>query len=237
MDTARIAELLEPFLKQPLQESQLNQISMYIDLLKRWNARINLTAIRNEEEIVTRHFGESLFMARHLFPPVPNQCHPERSHVMREAHGEAESKDPYTSSVLAPPQGILPEPVESAARPRHRLRRRIPRSSSKNLGPQHPSNHDRIESQESRLPARSGPSPYIDQHQCNHRASRNPGSTRRQGFPPVRRSNSTSRRAIQNHPPPSRNLSSTASPFSCTNRNLPSPRSDRSDNPRMELAN
>ena len=35
-----------------------------------WNARINLTAIRNEEEIVTRHFGESLFAARHLFPRV-----------------------------------------------------------------------------------------------------------------------------------------------------------------------
>ncbi len=42
---------------------------MYIDLLQRWNARINLTAIRNEEEIVTRHFGESLFLARHMFPP------------------------------------------------------------------------------------------------------------------------------------------------------------------------
>ncbi len=44
---------------------------MYIDLLLRWNARINLTAIRNEEEIVTRHFGESLFAARHLFPFYP----------------------------------------------------------------------------------------------------------------------------------------------------------------------
>jgi hypothetical protein len=31
-------------------------------------ARINLTAIRGEEEIVTRHFGESLFAAQHLFP-------------------------------------------------------------------------------------------------------------------------------------------------------------------------
>ena len=68
MNTARIATLLEPFLEQPLPPSQLDQISIYIDLLQRWNARINLTAIRREEEIVTRHFGESLFMARHLFP-------------------------------------------------------------------------------------------------------------------------------------------------------------------------
>jgi 16S rRNA (guanine527-N7)-methyltransferase len=41
---------------------------MYIDILIRWNARINLTAIRDPEEIVVRHFGESLFAARHVFP-------------------------------------------------------------------------------------------------------------------------------------------------------------------------
>ena len=29
---------------------------------------MNLTAIRDPDEIVTRHFGESLFAARHLFP-------------------------------------------------------------------------------------------------------------------------------------------------------------------------
>jgi 16S rRNA (guanine527-N7)-methyltransferase len=69
MESARIAALLEPFLEaDALDETQLNRISIYIDLLQRWNARINLTAIRNEEEIVTRHFGESFFLARHLFP-------------------------------------------------------------------------------------------------------------------------------------------------------------------------
>src|SRR5260221_5106072 len=68
MDIARITALLEPFLEQPLSPSQLGQISTYIDLLLRWNARINLTAIRHPEEIVTRHFGESFFLARHLFP-------------------------------------------------------------------------------------------------------------------------------------------------------------------------
>jgi 16S rRNA (guanine527-N7)-methyltransferase len=68
MELARIAALLEPYLDAELTPSQLEQISTYIDLLLRWNARINLTAIRNPEEIVTRHFGESLFLARHLFP-------------------------------------------------------------------------------------------------------------------------------------------------------------------------
>src|SRR5208282_2318861 len=53
-----------------LSATQLQNISTYIDILLRWNARINLTAIRNQEEIVTRHFGESLFAASHLFPKI-----------------------------------------------------------------------------------------------------------------------------------------------------------------------
>ena len=87
MEPARIRELLQPFLEpvvgtQPashvspgtaelpasLSPSQLRNISTYIDLLLRWNARINLTAVRRPEEIVTRHFGESFFAARCLFP-------------------------------------------------------------------------------------------------------------------------------------------------------------------------
>ena len=97
MNTSRIAELLDPFLRAPiagrgsrgtpnlseagnseetrageqdasLTTTQLQHISTYIDILLRWNARINLTAIRDPEEIVTRHFGESFFAARHVFP-------------------------------------------------------------------------------------------------------------------------------------------------------------------------
>ncbi len=78
MDDARIAELLAPFLgdspegrgrkSAALSPAQLRHISMYIDILLRWNARINLTALRQPEEIVTRHFGESIFAARRLFP-------------------------------------------------------------------------------------------------------------------------------------------------------------------------
>jgi 16S rRNA (guanine527-N7)-methyltransferase len=72
MQLTRIAELLAPFLgdasDQQLAKEDLAHISTYIDILLRWNARINLTAIRDPEEIVSRHFGESLFAARHLFP-------------------------------------------------------------------------------------------------------------------------------------------------------------------------
>jgi 16S rRNA (guanine527-N7)-methyltransferase len=68
MDPTRIAELLAPFLTAPLSSLQLNQISTYIDLLLRWNARTNLTAVRTPDEVVTRHFGESLFAAQALYP-------------------------------------------------------------------------------------------------------------------------------------------------------------------------
>ena len=82
METARIAELLAPYLapadsasvlSPALSKEQLNNISKYIDILLRWNSRINLTAVREPEEIVRRHFGESLFSARYLFPNVENQ--------------------------------------------------------------------------------------------------------------------------------------------------------------------
>ena len=77
----RIFELLHPYLSNAPRSNQssddnpaalslteLNDISTYIDILLRWNSRINLTAIRDPEEIVTRHFGESVFVARQLFP-------------------------------------------------------------------------------------------------------------------------------------------------------------------------
>ncbi len=59
-----IDALLQPYLVPPA--ALLPQLSAYLDLLLKWNARTNLTAIREPEEIVRRHFGESLFAARHL---------------------------------------------------------------------------------------------------------------------------------------------------------------------------
>jgi 16S rRNA (guanine527-N7)-methyltransferase len=69
MTPDRIAALLSPFLDGALlSASQLSQVSAYTDLLMKWNAHINLTAVRDPEEVITRHFGESLFAARNLFP-------------------------------------------------------------------------------------------------------------------------------------------------------------------------
>jgi 16S rRNA (guanine527-N7)-methyltransferase len=65
IDSSRLNHLLEPF-GLDLTPTQTRQTLAYLDLLLRWNAKINLTAIRNPEEAVTRHFGESLFISRQL---------------------------------------------------------------------------------------------------------------------------------------------------------------------------
>ena len=81
MSPARIAELLHPFLGDSSQKQPqiAADISTYIDILLRWNSRLNLTAIRDPEAIVTRHFGESLFAARILFPDATGDRNHDRA--------------------------------------------------------------------------------------------------------------------------------------------------------------
>jgi 16S rRNA (guanine527-N7)-methyltransferase len=105
---SRIADLLAPYLAVP--QELLPRLATYLDLLVRWNARTNLTAIRNPEEIVRRHFGESLFAARHLgtgpespstlldlgsgagFPGLPIALvHPEIAVTLAESQGKKSS--------------------------------------------------------------------------------------------------------------------------------------------------
>lgn len=100
-----MAALLAPYTRE-LTERQFEQLSDYLDLLLLWNARTNLTSVRNAEEIVTRHFGESLFAAAALlrpgdqltvadvgsgagFPGVPLKIlRPTASVTLVEAHGK-----------------------------------------------------------------------------------------------------------------------------------------------------
>jgi 16S rRNA (guanine527-N7)-methyltransferase len=67
LSDSAIANLITPYLPDP-PTTLIPQLSTYLDLLLKWNARTNLTAIRDPEEIIRRHFGESLFAARHLDP-------------------------------------------------------------------------------------------------------------------------------------------------------------------------
>ena len=98
-----ISTLLAPYLTIPPPPALYTQLSTYLDLLLKWNARTNLTAIRDPEEIVCRHFGESLFAAQHLapsttlldfgsgagFPGLPIQLfHPEITVTLAESQNK-----------------------------------------------------------------------------------------------------------------------------------------------------
>ena len=64
MTIAEIASLLRPYIE--LEEKDLARIETYVTLLRKWNARISLTSVRDPHEIVRRHFGESFFAAAEL---------------------------------------------------------------------------------------------------------------------------------------------------------------------------
>ena len=106
METSRIAALLGPFLDDAsLSPDQLDQISTYIDLVLRWNSRVNLTAIRTPDEIVTRHFGESFFAARHLFPCGADS--PVRLSASQPLNPLASRNSPTTTVPVPPGRPLL----------------------------------------------------------------------------------------------------------------------------------
>ncbi len=104
----RICELLRPYVASNEPDGVdwpqvYEQLAVYLELILKWNARTNLTAIREPEEIVRRHFGESLFVGRYLdacatlldfgsgagFPGVPIQLlHPKVQVTLAESQGK-----------------------------------------------------------------------------------------------------------------------------------------------------
>jgi 16S rRNA (guanine527-N7)-methyltransferase len=49
-----------------LNEKQINSFYEYMDLLLEWNEKINLTAITDKNEILQKHFVDSLTIAKHI---------------------------------------------------------------------------------------------------------------------------------------------------------------------------
>lgn len=100
----RINELLHEFGQEPLDRDQSDRFEEYLSLLVRWNARVNLTAIRDREGILRRHFVESIVCARALpagvahlldfgsgagFPGIPIAlCRPEIAVTLAESQGK-----------------------------------------------------------------------------------------------------------------------------------------------------
>ena len=90
-----------------LPPSAYAQFLAYLELLLRWNARLNLTAIREPEQIIHRHFVECAFAAQHLpgqietlldfgsgagLPGIPIAiCRPEVRVTLAESRGKKAS--------------------------------------------------------------------------------------------------------------------------------------------------
>jgi 16S rRNA (guanine527-N7)-methyltransferase len=101
---SRLSELLLQGGMDPLPPEADLQFSSYLQLLLKWNAKLNLTSIRTPDEILQRHFVESIFCARQLpdglktlldfgsgggFPGVPIAiCRPEIAITLSESQGK-----------------------------------------------------------------------------------------------------------------------------------------------------
>ena len=88
----------------PLELGMAGRFAEYCALLLRWNARMNLTAVRDEDGILARHFVESIAAARALpggiatlldfgsgagFPGIPIAlCRPEIAVTLAESQGK-----------------------------------------------------------------------------------------------------------------------------------------------------
>ena len=68
----RLNQLLTQSGHPPLAPETAEKFTAYLTLLQKWNARTNLTAIRDEEGILSRHFLESILCAYSLHENVSN---------------------------------------------------------------------------------------------------------------------------------------------------------------------
>jgi 16S rRNA (guanine527-N7)-methyltransferase len=105
-----------------------DQFLAYLELLLRWNARLNLTAIRDPQQIIQRHLAECAFAALHLPDDIESLmdygsgaglpgiaiaiCRPEIRVTLAEAQGKKASFLREASRVLGIPIEVYDGRVE-----------------------------------------------------------------------------------------------------------------------------
>ncbi len=104
LNAGSLCEQLSAAGLKPIDAATMAKFEEYLTLILRWNARINLTAIRDPKEILSRHFVESIACAQALpggignlldfgsgagFPGVPIAlCRSEISVTLAESQGK-----------------------------------------------------------------------------------------------------------------------------------------------------
>lgn len=105
------------------------QFAEYLELLLRWNARVNLTAVRSPQDIVDRHFVECAFAAGYLpketgslldfgsgagFPGIPIAiCRPDIAVTLAESQSKKAAFLSEALRVLKIPGNLYRSRVES----------------------------------------------------------------------------------------------------------------------------
>jgi 16S rRNA (guanine527-N7)-methyltransferase len=100
----RLNALLRDAGMAPIEAETGGRFATYLSLILRWNARMNLTSVRDADGILARHFVESIACARALpagiatlldfgsgagFPGLPIAlCRPEIAVTLAESHGK-----------------------------------------------------------------------------------------------------------------------------------------------------
>jgi 16S rRNA (guanine527-N7)-methyltransferase len=101
---SRLNELLLAAGLQPLDDETISKFDAYLSLFVRWNQRLNLSSVRDEEGIITRHFVESIAVAQAIpheiatlldfgsgggLPGIPIAlCRPQISISLAESNGK-----------------------------------------------------------------------------------------------------------------------------------------------------
>jgi 16S rRNA (guanine527-N7)-methyltransferase len=101
---ARLNDLLRNAGLEPVDDQTAGQFDLYLSLFIRWNKRINLSSVRDEEGILSRHIIESIVVARSLpdqiatlldfgsgggLPGIPIAlCRPQISVTLAESQGK-----------------------------------------------------------------------------------------------------------------------------------------------------
>lgn len=67
---SRLNVLLQAAGLNPLDDETISQFDVYLSLFVRWNQHLNLSSVRGEEEILSRHFVESIAVAQSIPPKI-----------------------------------------------------------------------------------------------------------------------------------------------------------------------
>ena len=126
---SRLNDLLRMAGLDPLDDQTVGQFEAYLSLFVRWNQRINLSSVRDEEGILSRHIIESIAVARSLpdqvatlldfgsgggLPGIPIAlCRPQIAVTLAESQGKKAAFLQEAVRVLGIPAKVHADRAES----------------------------------------------------------------------------------------------------------------------------